>query len=188
MLIAIYIAYLVVLSRMPADGARGHRRYGADPARHRDGARGRSGSPRSRRCSWSAAESSTSLRSRSSAACWRVSTALGVPGFVFVQWVAPFVSEFPEKVSAFYWARTVEEAPTALMNMISSNINQWTLLTAMLPIVYSHQPRRGVGDPAGWRAGGRAAADAGAGAAGGDVPAGNAASSGGKRPACSCSG
>ena len=25
----------------------------------------------------------------------------------------------------------------ALMNMVSSNINQWTLLTAMLPIVYS---------------------------------------------------
>ena len=66
-----------------------------------------------------------------------VSTALGIPVFVFVQWVAPFVSEFPEKVSAFYWARTVEGASTALMNMISSNINQWTLLTAMLPIVYS---------------------------------------------------
>ncbi|MCX6622851.1 MAG: hypothetical protein NTY38_17650, partial [Acidobacteria bacterium] len=57
--------------------------------------------------------------------------------FVFVQWVAPFVSEFPEKVSAFYWARTVDRASMALMNMVSSNINQWTLLAAMLPIVYS---------------------------------------------------
>jgi cation:H+ antiporter len=66
-----------------------------------------------------------------------VSAALGVPNFVFVQWVAPFVSEFPEKVSAFYWARTVERASMALMNMVSSNINQWTLLTAMLPIVFS---------------------------------------------------
>lgn len=66
-----------------------------------------------------------------------VSAALGVPSFVFVQWVAPFVSEFPEKVSAFYWARTVDRASMALMNMVSSNINQWTLLTAMLPIVYS---------------------------------------------------
>ncbi|MGH9659864.1 MAG: hypothetical protein ACRD96_15045, partial [Bryobacteraceae bacterium] len=66
-----------------------------------------------------------------------VSTAIGVPAFVFVQWVAPFVSEFPEKVSAFYWARTIEKAPMALMNMVSSNINQWTLLTAMLVIVYS---------------------------------------------------
>jgi cation:H+ antiporter len=66
-----------------------------------------------------------------------VSTAVGIPNFVFVQWVAPFVSEFPEKVSAFYWARTVERASMALMNMVSSNINQWTLLAAMLPIVYS---------------------------------------------------
>lgn len=66
-----------------------------------------------------------------------VSASLGVPNFVFIQWVAPFVSEFPEKVSAFYWARTVDRASTALMNMVSSNINQWTLLAAMLPITYS---------------------------------------------------
>ena len=66
-----------------------------------------------------------------------VSAVLGVPNFVFVQWVAPFVSEFPEKVSAFYWARTVDRASMALMNMVSSNINQWTLLAAMLPIVFS---------------------------------------------------
>src|SRR5262245_10613302 len=31
--------------------------------------------------------------------------AMGVPAFVFIQWVAPFLSEFPEKVSAFYWAK-----------------------------------------------------------------------------------
>jgi cation:H+ antiporter len=66
-----------------------------------------------------------------------ISAVLGVPSFVFVQWVAPFVSEFPEKVSAFYWARTITRAPMALMNMVSSNINQWTLLAAMLPILYS---------------------------------------------------
>ena len=62
---------------------------------------------------------------------------LGVPSFVFIQWVAPFVSEFPEMASTFYWARTVTRAPMALMNMVSSNVNQWTLLTAMLPILYS---------------------------------------------------
>jgi cation:H+ antiporter len=66
-----------------------------------------------------------------------VSATLGVPNFVFIQWVAPFVSEFPEKVSAFYWARTADRASMALMNMVSSNINQWTLLAAMLPIVFS---------------------------------------------------
>jgi cation:H+ antiporter len=63
--------------------------------------------------------------------------ALGVSQFVFVQWVAPFLSEFPEKVTAFNWARTGRKAPLALMNMVSSNINQWTVLAAMIPIVYS---------------------------------------------------
>ncbi len=66
-----------------------------------------------------------------------LAVSVGVSQFVFVQWVAPFLSEFPEKVSALYWARTVRNAPLALMNMVSSNINQWTLLAAMLPIVYS---------------------------------------------------
>lgn len=62
---------------------------------------------------------------------------LGISTFVFVQWVAPFLSEFPEKVSAFNWARRVKTAPMALMNLVSSNINQWTMLAAMLPIAYA---------------------------------------------------
>lgn len=66
-----------------------------------------------------------------------ISTSVGIPAFVFVQWVAPLVSEFPEMASTFYWARTVEKAPMALMNMVSSNINQWTLLPAMLAVVYA---------------------------------------------------
>ncbi len=66
-----------------------------------------------------------------------LATSIGVSQFVFVQWVAPFLSEFPEKTSAFYWARTVKKAPMAFMNMVSSNINQWTLLVGMIPVVYS---------------------------------------------------
>ena len=66
-----------------------------------------------------------------------LSVGLGISTFVFVQWVAPFLSEFPEKVSAFNWARRVTSAPMALMNMVSSNINQWTMLAAMLPIAYA---------------------------------------------------
>jgi len=62
---------------------------------------------------------------------------VGITEFVFIQWVAPFLSEFPEKVSAFKWAATVRQAPMALMNMVSSNINQWTVLAAMIPVVYS---------------------------------------------------
>ena len=71
-----------------------------------------------------------------------VAGLVGVSQFVLVQWVAPFLSEFPEKVSAFYWARRVTHAPMALMNMVSSNINQWTVLAAMIPIVYGYSSLR----------------------------------------------
>jgi cation:H+ antiporter len=65
-----------------------------------------------------------------------IAASLGVSQFVFVQWVAPFLSEFPEKLSAFYWAKKVTMAPVALMNMVSSNINQWSILSAMIPILF----------------------------------------------------
>ncbi len=71
-----------------------------------------------------------------------VAGLVGVSQFVLVQWVAPFLSEFPEKVSAFYWARRVGHAPMALMNMVSSNINQWTVLAAMIPLVYGYSSLR----------------------------------------------
>ena len=73
-----------------------------------------------------------------------LATLAGMPDFIFVQCIAPLVSEFPEMLSTLYWARRSDRAPMALMNMVSSNINQWTLLAAMLPIVYSI----GVGAPA----------------------------------------
>ena len=62
---------------------------------------------------------------------------LGISEYLFIQWVAPFLSEFPEKLSAMYWARQPGKAPMALMNMVSANINQWTMLAAMIPMVYS---------------------------------------------------
>ncbi len=64
-------------------------------------------------------------------------TAIGIPSFVVIQWLAPVISEFPELLSTFYFARQEVKAPIALMNIASSNINQWTLLVAMLPIVLS---------------------------------------------------
>jgi cation:H+ antiporter len=66
-----------------------------------------------------------------------LSTVVGMPAFVFLQWITPIASEFPEMASTFYWARTVERAPLALMNMVSSNINQWSLLPALLPVLLS---------------------------------------------------
>ncbi len=71
-----------------------------------------------------------------------VAGTFGVSQFVLVQWVAPFLSEFPEKVSAFYWARRVTHAPLALMNLVSSNINQWTVLAAMIPLVFGYSSLR----------------------------------------------
>jgi cation:H+ antiporter len=65
-----------------------------------------------------------------------VAVSLGVSQFVFIQWVAPFVSEFPEKTSAFAWARRITRAPVALMNMVSSNINQWGVLSGLLAVIY----------------------------------------------------
>jgi len=71
---------------------------------------------------------------------------IGISQFFLVQWVAPFLSEFPEFVSTFTWARRVTQAPMALMNIVSSNINQWTILAAMIPLVYgfSHLHHHGV--------------------------------------------
>ena len=66
-----------------------------------------------------------------------LAVTVGISEYVFIQWVAPFLSEFPEFLSAFRWARTVHHAPMALMNVVSSNINQWTVLAGMIPLVYS---------------------------------------------------
>ncbi len=65
-----------------------------------------------------------------------LAVSLGISQFVFIQWVAPFISEFPEKTSAFAWARRVTRAPVALMNMVSSNINQWGVLSGLLAVIY----------------------------------------------------
>ncbi|HEX4137139.1 MAG TPA: hypothetical protein VHY84_21200 [Bryobacteraceae bacterium] len=66
-----------------------------------------------------------------------LSLLIGVSRFQFVQWIYPLVSEAPEGISAFYWARDPKRASIALMNLVSSNINQWTLLAALLPVVLS---------------------------------------------------
>lgn len=66
-----------------------------------------------------------------------IAVSMGISQFVFVQWVSPFLSEFPEKLSAFYWAKKVTKAPMALINFVSSSINQWTILVAMIPFIYS---------------------------------------------------
>ncbi len=134
--IAMYGAYLLLLSRMPPEEEEGIDDLERIP-------RAIVLSPRPRRIMWIALLFATGglmiyfMAEPFLASLLALAVAAGVPSFVFVQWVAPFVSEFPEMASTYYWARTVERAPMALMNMVSSNINQWTLLFAMLPIVFS---------------------------------------------------
>jgi cation:H+ antiporter len=65
-----------------------------------------------------------------------IAATFGLSQFVFIQWVAPFLSEFPEKTSAFAWAKRVTRAPVALVNMVSSNINQWGVLSGLLAVIY----------------------------------------------------
>ncbi len=57
--------------------------------------------------------------------------------FFFLQWIAPFLSEFPEKVTAFNWARRVTLAPMALLNLISSSVSELTVLVAIIPVIFS---------------------------------------------------
>lgn len=61
---------------------------------------------------------------------------LHVDEFFLVQWVAPLASEAPEfvVVAIFAWRRA---ASAALGALVSSKINQWTLLVAMLPLIYA---------------------------------------------------
>jgi cation:H+ antiporter len=56
--------------------------------------------------------------------------------FFTIQWIAPVLSEFPEKVTAFNWARQITFAPVALLNFVSSAVNELTALIALIPIVY----------------------------------------------------
>ncbi|HYK41818.1 MAG TPA: hypothetical protein VE007_05455 [Thermoanaerobaculia bacterium] len=65
-----------------------------------------------------------------------LAATFGMSQFVFIQWVAPFLSEFPEKTSAFAWAKRISRAPVALLNMVSSNINQWGILSGLLAVIY----------------------------------------------------
>ena len=69
----------------------------------------------------------------------RIATQLLGAGsvFFFLQWIAPFLSEFPEKVTAFNWARRVKLAPMALLNLVSSSVSELTVLVAIIPVIFS---------------------------------------------------
>lgn len=62
-------------------------------------------------------------------------TALHVSRFLLVQWIAPLASESPELLVAglLAWRGNADAAMGALL---SSKVNQWTLLVGSLPIAY----------------------------------------------------
>lgn len=59
-----------------------------------------------------------------------------VPPFFLLQWVAPLLSEFPEFFTVIYWSRQAR-AEQAFMNIVAAKVNQWTLLIAMIPLVFA---------------------------------------------------
>jgi len=60
----------------------------------------------------------------------------GIEEFVLVQWLAPLASESPEFIIAIIFALRANPG-ASIGTLISSKINQWTLLVGMLPIVYA---------------------------------------------------
>jgi cation:H+ antiporter len=63
-------------------------------------------------------------------------TSLGVDEFLLVQWVAPLASEAPEFIAAALMAWH-GRAGAGMGALISSKVNQWTLLIGGLPIAYA---------------------------------------------------
>jgi len=66
----------------------------------------------------------------------RVGLQYGIPEFFMIQWFAPLASETPELIVVAYLVNKARS--TAGFNaLISSKLNQWTLLIGTLAIVYS---------------------------------------------------
>lgn len=59
----------------------------------------------------------------------------GIEEFLLVQWLAPLASEAPEFIVAILFALK-GKAGVAMRALISSKVNQWTLLVGLLPFVF----------------------------------------------------
>ena len=60
----------------------------------------------------------------------------GIEEFILVQWLAPLASESPEFIVAILFALKAQPG-TSMGALLSSKVNQWTLLVGMLPVVYA---------------------------------------------------
>lgn len=62
-------------------------------------------------------------------------TQLGIDQFLLVQWLAPLASEAPEFIIAAIFAAR-GKGTAAIATLISSKVNQWTLLIGSLPLAH----------------------------------------------------
>jgi cation:H+ antiporter len=130
-LVSIFIAYTLRISKAPQTRSRPDRPGGLD----------RGDGPRARRASvlsmFAVAGVVILLVPSTSPSPWsRPGPSSGVSEFLLVQWLAPLASEAPELlvVALYAWRLKTSEALTAV---VSSKINQWTLLVGTLPLVFA---------------------------------------------------
>ena len=75
-----------------------------------------------------------------------VGADLGISTFLLVKWLAPLASEAPELIIAALFAWRLA-ARTGIGALISSKVNQWTLLVGTLPIVFAIFAKQATGLP-----------------------------------------
>jgi cation:H+ antiporter len=130
-LVALFVAYTVRISRAPAEDP-----HLVGPARYVG-----SFTPRSRRLTVGllfAFAAGVILLCAEPFAESLVETGahFGVSEFLLVQWLAPLASEAPELLVAGLYAWRLN-TNSGLGTLVSSKVNQWTLLVGTLPIVFA---------------------------------------------------
>lgn len=66
----------------------------------------------------------------------RTGERFGINSFMLVQWLAPLASEAPEMIVAILFVLRAKPEQ-GLGTLVSSKVNQWTLLVGTLPLVYA---------------------------------------------------
>lgn len=130
-LVALFVAYSIRVSRAPAEEP-----HLVGPARYLG-----TFSPRGRRLAVSgiflfAAVVILLCAERFAEALVGTGADLGISEFLLVQWLAPLASETPELLVAGLYAWRLN-TDAGLGTLVSSKVNQWTLLVGTLPIVFA---------------------------------------------------
>ncbi len=65
-----------------------------------------------------------------------VGESFGIDRFILIQWIAPLASELPEFIVAGLFVMRIS-ARSGMATLISSKVNQWTLLIGTIPLVFA---------------------------------------------------